>query len=306
MKKILCVIILLVLLISEVKAQNIQITKFERNITNLIASTNPVYDNAGEACAMVRFFVRDMGFTIEANLGVVKTDTLSGEIRLWIPTGTKRITVRHEGMLPLSGYEIPIRIESKATYEATIDIEERKEKKESNAHVFLEARYNVMTLAGPEVGLGFEVKNHVIEVNAVYGLKKSDDLFFYDKDGNMNEAYSYQPFRLGLRYGYEIEIIENVLAVVPQVGCAYNLMSGKGVASTVSTGDDYKTASSFSALGALRLQVALGNHLKLYVTPEYDYGLYKDDNCKWISDYDKTFKGWTDGFNLSVGLNVSF
>lgn len=306
MKKILCVIILLVLLISEGKAQNIQITKFERNFTSLIASTNPVYDNAGEACAMVRFFVRDMGFTIEANLGVVKTDTLSGEIRLWIPTGTKRITVRHEGMLPLSGYEIPIRIESKVTYEATIDIEERKEKKESNAHVFLEARYNVMTLAGPEVGLGFEAKNHVIEVNAVYGLKKSDDLFFYDKDGNMNEAYSYQPFRLGLRYGYEIEIIENVLAVVPQVGCAYNLMSGKGVASTVSTGDDYKTASSFSALGALRLQVALGNHLKLYVTPEYDYGLYKDDNCKWISDYDKTFKGWTDGFNLSVGLNVSF
>lgn len=306
MKKILCVIILLVLLISEGKAQNIQITKFERNITNLIASTNPVYDNAGEACAMVRFFVRDMGFTIEANLGVVKTDTLPSEIRLWIPTGTKRITVRHEGMLPLSGYEIPIRIESKATYEATIDIEERKEKKESNAHVFLEARYNVMTLAGPEVGLGVEVKNHVIEVNAVYGLKKSDDLFFYDKDGSMNEAYSYQPFRLGLRYGYEIEIIENVLAVVPQVGCAYNLMSGKGVASTVSTGDDYKTASSFSALGALRLQVALGNHLKLYVTPEYDYGLYKDDNCKWISDYDKTFKGWTDGFNLSVGLNVSF
>ena len=306
MKKILYVIILLVLLISEGKAQNIQITKFERNITSLIASTNPVYDNAGEACAMVKFFVRDMGFTIEANLGVVKTDTLSGEIRLWIPTGTKRITVRHEGMLPLSGYEIPIRIESKATYEATIDIEERKEKKESNAHVFLEARYNVMTLAGPEVGLGVEVKNHVIEVNAVYGLKKSDDLFFYDKDGSMNEAYSYQPFRLGLRYGYEIEIIENVLAVVPQVGCAYNLMSGKGVASTVSTGDDYKTASSFSALGALRLQVALGNHLKLYVTPEYDYGLYKDDNCKWISDYDKTFKGWTDGFNLSVGLNVSF
>ena len=299
-------IILLAFLVSVADAQDIQITKFERNVTSLIASMNPVYDNAGEVCAVVRFFVRDMGYVIEPNLGVLRSDTLAGEIRLWIPKGTKRITVRHEGMLPLTGYDIPLRIESKVTYEATIDIEERKEKKESNAHVFLEARYNVMTLAGPEVGLGFEVKNHVIEVNAVYGLKKSDDLFFYDKDGNMNEAYSYQPFRLGLRYGYEIEIIENVLAVVPQVGCAYNLMSGKSVASTVSTGDDYKTASSFSALGALRLQVALGNHLKLYVTPEYDYGLYKDDNCKWISDYDKTFKGWTDGFNLSVGLNVSF
>ena len=42
MKKILRVIILLVLLVSEGKAQNIQITKFERNVTSLIASTNPV------------------------------------------------------------------------------------------------------------------------------------------------------------------------------------------------------------------------------------------------------------------------
>ena len=123
---------------------------------------NPVNDNAGEACAVVRFFVRDMGYVIEPNLGVLKSDTLAGEIRLWIPKGTKRITVKHEGMLPLTGYEIPLRIESKVTYEATIDIEERKAKKESSAHVFLEARYNVMTLAGPEVGLGFEVKNPVI------------------------------------------------------------------------------------------------------------------------------------------------
>lgn len=49
-------------------AQDIKMTTFERNITSLIASMDPVYDNAGEACAVVRFFVRDEGFEIEPNL----------------------------------------------------------------------------------------------------------------------------------------------------------------------------------------------------------------------------------------------
>ena len=37
-------------------AKNIQITKFERNYTSLIASMNPVFDNAGDACAVIRFW----------------------------------------------------------------------------------------------------------------------------------------------------------------------------------------------------------------------------------------------------------
>ena len=102
-------------------AQDIQITQFEANPTNLVASMYPEYDNTGTACAVIRFLVRETGFSIQGNLGIVKLDSLPGEIRVWIPQGTKRITVRHNHYLPLDGYVIPVRIESKMAYDAVIE-----------------------------------------------------------------------------------------------------------------------------------------------------------------------------------------
>ena len=102
-------------------AQDIQITQFERNPTNLVASMYPEYDNTGTACAVIRFLVRDTGFIIQGNLGIVKQDSLPGEIRIWVPQGTKRITVRNNRYMPLDGYEIPIKIESKMVYDAIIE-----------------------------------------------------------------------------------------------------------------------------------------------------------------------------------------
>lgn len=102
-------------------AQDIQITQFEANPTNLVASMYPEYDNTGTACAVIRFLVRDSGFQIQGNLGIVKQESLPGEIRVWVPQGTKRITVRHEKYMPLDGYVIPVRIESKMAYDAIIE-----------------------------------------------------------------------------------------------------------------------------------------------------------------------------------------
>ena len=64
----------------QLKAQDIQITRFERNLTNLTASTNPVYDNTGEACALIRFLVRNKDFTIEPNMGMMRQDYLKGDL----------------------------------------------------------------------------------------------------------------------------------------------------------------------------------------------------------------------------------
>lgn len=106
-------------------AQDIQISQFEANPTNLVASMYPEYDNTGTACAVIRFFVRETGFSIQGNLGIVKQDSLPGEIRVWIPQGTKRITVRHNHYLPLDGYVIPVKIESKMVYYAVIEAKEK-------------------------------------------------------------------------------------------------------------------------------------------------------------------------------------
>ena len=95
--------LLLIIAANETNAQDIQVTRFERNYTSLIASTNPVYDNTGEACAVIRIFVRDDGFIIEPNMGMMKQETKPGEIRMWVPKGTKRLTIRNSNWMPLIG-----------------------------------------------------------------------------------------------------------------------------------------------------------------------------------------------------------
>ena len=292
-------------------AQDIEISSFDRNITSLIASISPVEDNAGEACAVIRFFTRDNGFVIEPNLGAVRTEKLTGEIRMWVPRGTKRLTVRHSGMMPLVNYEIPIRIESKSTYEAVIETKSSRHqdtkmpdiKKTSN--VYVGAGYNVTTIAGPSVSVGISFKQHSIEAGFVYGLNKTDALYFYDTDGDVMAAYRYQPMRINMRYGYEIKPTD-FLSIIPQLGLAFNMVNGNTVSGISNKNSNYETAQSMSALVAMRLAVGLSEHFHLHVTPEYDLGIYKNNNSKLIADYDKTFKNWTDGFCLNVGLMVPF
>lgn len=305
MKRILLLGILLVS-VAHLRAQDIQVTKFERNVTSLIASMDPVYDISGEACAVIRFFVREDGFEIEPNLGVLKREDRTGEIRMWVPMGTKRLTIRHAGSMPLAGYEIPVILEPKVTYDATVELVEKTQTFSlvSDVHFFVGAGYNVISISGPSLAIGLDISHHIIEVDGVLGLNKTDDWYFYNSSGNAIAAYNYKAFRIGARYGYDFKV-SDIFNVIPQVGAAYNSMSGEAVGTIVQNGT-YKSASSVSAFAAVRLAVALGESFRLQITPEYDFGLSKDNVCKLVSDNDSKFKSWTDGFNLNIGLMVYF
>lgn len=283
--------------------RKIQVTQFERNVTSLIASMESMQDYSGEACAVVQFFVSDDDFEIEGNLGVLRQERRTGEIRLWMPVGTKRLTIRHQGIIPLTGYVIPIRLESKVTYRATVEIRE-KSAVGSSVRFYGLAGYNVMGVSGPSVGVGINMNHHVVEVGGIYGLNKTDDIYFYNSSGDLAAANNYQAFRIGARYGYELELAD-WLTLTPQVGAAYNVISGSS-ASAKSSGSLYRNAGSVSALAAVRLGVALSDHFWLQVTPEYDFGATKDDVCKLVSDMDDTFKSWTEGFCVNVGLIIRF
>ena len=292
-------LLLMLAIMSHLSAQDIQITKFERNYTSLIASVNPVYDNAGDACAVIRFFVRDKDFIIEPNLGVLKKENLPGEIRLYVPRGTKRLNVRYKNLMPLMGYVIPERVESKVTYDVKVEVIEGG-KKEHN--VFVGAGYNITSISGPSLAIGFDIKHHIIELGAVIGLNKTDDIYFYDSSSNVTAAYNYKAIRTQLRYGYDIEVAD-FFSIMPQVGVSYNYFSGTEV---VKGKSDYGSASSMSGMIGARLVASLSDNFKLHITPEYDFGIYKDDNCKKLSDFDNSFKSWTDGFNLNIGLMFLF
>lgn len=301
MKKLI-ILLLLQAMVNNIAAQDIRVVKFERNYTSLIASMNPVYDNTGEACALLRFFVRNSDFTIEPNLGIVRRDQLPGEIRLWVPKGTKRLTVRHEGMLPLNGYEVPIAIESKVTYDVELRLVERKDPSSKEHGVYVGAGYNITAVSGPSVAFGVSFHQHNVEIGATFGLNATDDLYFYDSQSNVNAAYNYKAVRIQLRYGYDVSLTD-FLSIMPQVGGVYSVFNGKEV---VKGGKDYGSANAVALCGAVRLGASLNEHFRLHITPEYDFCVSKDNTCKWIADYDKTFKGWTEGFNLNIGLTYLF
>lgn len=304
MRKILLLLMLALISFTQLRAQDIQVTTFERNVTSLIASMDPVYDISGEACAVIRFFVREDGFEIEPNLGVLKREDRTGEIRMWVPMGTKRLTIRHAGSMPLAGYEIPVILEPKVTYDATVEIVEKPHVFSSDVHFFVGAGYNVMSISGPSLAIGLDISHHIIEVDGVLGLNKTDDWYFYNSSGNTIAAYNYKAFRIGARYGYDFKA-SDAFSIIPQVGAAYNIISGEAVGTIVQNGT-YKSASSISAFAAVRLAVVLGENFRLQLTPEYDFGLSKDNVCKLVSDNDSKFKSWTDGFSLNVGLMVYF
>ena len=298
MKKII-IALLLTIVANGMKAQDIGISKFERNYTSLIGSMNPVYDNTGEACAVIRFFVRDGRFIIEPNMGMMKLETLPGEIRIWVPKGTKRLTIRREGLLPLSGYVIPVTIEPKVTYEAEITVVTGPNK---HHNVYAGVGYNAVSISGPSVALGFDVNHHNIELGAVLGLNKTDAMYFYNGNGDLTGAFEYKAIRVQLRYGYDFSITD-FFSIMPQVGAAYNIFTSNEV---VKSSSQFDSANSLSGIVAARLVTSFNKRLKLHITPEYNFSLNKNANCKILADFDSKFKSWTEGFNMNIGLFYFF
>lgn len=305
MKKILLIATLAVVCAIEAAGQKIVVKSFTRNYTSLIASMNQKVDNGGTPCAVIRCFIRDTEYEVEANQGIVDRELHTGEIRLWVPQGTKRLTIRHAGVMPLR-YEIPIDITAKVTYDAEIDIvEEGQQRRKARAwRGYVGAGYNVMMISGPSAILGIDVKHHQIELSGIFGTGKTDDLYFYTTSGTVKAAYSYKAMRGSLRYGYDLTLSE-AIHLVPQAGVAFQQMSGTKVG-TASSDNDFKGGGTVSALVGARLAIGLGKHVMLHVTPEYDFGVQKDEVSKLISKSDDTYKGWTDGISLNAGLLIRF
>ena len=306
---------LLILFLSlKVSAQDIVIRDFHENTKNLTARANPVPDRNGDDCAVIRFFVPQKDFIIIPNLGSLKTVRMSGMIMVYVPQGTKRLTVSKNNLMPLVDYEIPIDIEKKTTYDATLTLTDEGWKhlgegqKANNSHsVYVGLGYNAVSIAGPSVAIGFDYKRHNIELGFTLGTNKSDDLFFYDDNDaqTLRSAYHYKAMRVGLRYGYDFPF-SDFLTITPQIGAAYNIINGTKVGSTAQTENYMENALSVSGIIAARFIAAFNTHFRLQVTPEYNFGLSKNDNCKVLNDADDKIKSWTDGFNLNLGLMIFF
>lgn len=100
-------------------SQQFSVLSFRNLPNDVSAFINPVRDLNGEDCALLKV-VAPADFVFSTPLGIVKRIDKTGEIWLYLPRGSKKITVKHAEWGVLRDYEFPSKLENHKTYEITL------------------------------------------------------------------------------------------------------------------------------------------------------------------------------------------
>ncbi len=100
-------------------AQEFSVTSFRDLPNDVSAFINPVRDLNDEDCALLKV-VAPPDFVFSTPLGIVKRVDKTGEIWLYLPRGSRKITLKHAEWGVLRDFMFPSRLESHKTYELTL------------------------------------------------------------------------------------------------------------------------------------------------------------------------------------------
>lgn len=122
------IVILFCLLGHCVCAQEFKVHSFRLLQNDITAWVNPVRDLNDEACALLKV-VGDKDFVFSTPLGIVERRDEVGEIWLYLPRGTMKLTIKHPRWGVLRDYKFPSVLESRLTYELVLEspVEPEKE-----------------------------------------------------------------------------------------------------------------------------------------------------------------------------------
>lgn len=102
------------------RAQTISVVGFRLDVTDLTAQNTDtrVFDQNGEVCALVRVLTTQKGFSFDVGSAGVQEidDNHHGEIWVYIPYGTRYISISHPELGKLSNFIFPITIQKARTY----------------------------------------------------------------------------------------------------------------------------------------------------------------------------------------------
>ena len=113
------------LLAVSLNAQNIKVLKFERLEKDMTANTHGTQklDQNGEKAALIKIQAPERGFTFDGgSLGIVASEEHDGEIWLYVPRRSKKLTIRHKDYGVLREYYYPVTVDGARTYEMYLDI----------------------------------------------------------------------------------------------------------------------------------------------------------------------------------------
>lgn len=100
-------------------AQKYTVDSFRMLVNDVTAFINPVSDLNDDGCALIKVQASPE-FAFSTPLGIVKREDKTGEIWLYIPKGSKKITLKHPEWGVLRDYKFPLKIESHVTYELKV------------------------------------------------------------------------------------------------------------------------------------------------------------------------------------------
>lgn len=115
----LLLMLLLLTLAAEVKAQKFSVDSFRVLANDVTAFVDPVEDLNGDACALIKIECAP-DFAFSTPLGIVKRTDKTGEIWLYLPKGSKRITIKHPKWGIIRDYTFPEKLDSHKSYEIRI------------------------------------------------------------------------------------------------------------------------------------------------------------------------------------------
>ncbi len=104
-------------------AQSISVKSFRALPMDMTASSleGKKLDQNGEVAALIKVVTTETGFTFEGGaLGVVDSQQRNGEIWVWVPRASRKITILHQHLGVLRDYSFPVVIEAERTYEMVL------------------------------------------------------------------------------------------------------------------------------------------------------------------------------------------
>jgi len=292
------------------QGQSLKVVKMDTSSSDILARTLPRYDINGTPGALIKVQLPQKGATFSTPLGVlgdVKDD--NGEYLVYIPERSKQLTVKVSNALPITimfgDYGIKT-VESKTDYVIQIVIEDGVSRfKKKNAYIEPQIQLGGMTAFG--ISLGGYINHLNVEATYLMGLTESEEVFWNNTNGAESgnpSSYTYKPSFIGGKVGYAF-YLGRPFRITPQVGVGVVSLNGTEKQKN-DKALDAKNGYALNASASVKIDYLILPWLGVGITPEYSIALSQSDLYERVADVSSKVDGFAKGFNVRLGVYVTF